>query len=203
MNDGSQDRSYTRARVSTEEETAQDPAPEAAEAPAPGQPKLRRRPFGYRARDVREALDRQTAELGTRESELAELRQDIAALWLAFAQHDRMLRRALGEEAPQPAGVERAPGERPPAPSPAGPEVPRAEAPKGSAGTAPAPSAAADDAAIGRQLSDLDDVLAAIELATQTLERTYAGEAGRPGTGPAPEPEPEPAAEDGERRAAG
>ena len=36
----------------------------------------------------------------------------------------------------------------------------------------------ADAASIGNQLSELDEVLAAIEMATQTLERTYAEEAG-------------------------
>ena len=56
-------------------------------------------------------------------------------------------------------------------------------------------SPAGEDAPIGRQLADLDDVLAAIELATQTLERTYVDEEGRerpqpegpPGRGAAPD----------------
>ena len=62
---------------------------------------------------------------------------------------------------------------------------------------------------VGRQLADLDDVLAAIELATQTLEQTYVEEIAapseqqtaaaaqpketdaEPAPGPAAEPEPE------------
>jgi hypothetical protein len=146
--------------VSTEQESGRErvrpDADAATEAPAPDEvPKLRRRPFGYSKRDVREALDRQSAALEARDGELAELRQDIAALWLAFAQHDRMIRRVLGHD--------------------------------GEAATGPAParvSPAGDEAAIGRQVSDLDDVLAAIELATQKLERSYVAEAGRPSEEP-------------------
>lgn len=90
-----------------------------------------------------------------RDGELAEMRQDIAALWLAFAQHDRMIR-ALGGETPPPLV------ERPPAP----PEP-----------IVPSPSPVEVEAAsIGSQLSELDEVLAAIEMATQTLERTYSDE---------------------------
>ena len=118
-----------------------------AEPGRPERPRLRRSPLGYRRADVDAALE-------TRDSQLAELRQDIAALWLAFAQHDRMLR-ALGGEAAQ---------------SEAAPRKPEPE---------PAPEQAviaAEAASIGEQLSELDDVLAAIEMATQTLERTYADE---------------------------
>lgn len=147
--------------MSTEQETTEAGPAAADAADATDPPKLRSRPFGYRKRDVHDALERQAAALGAREAELAELRQDIAALWLAFAQHDRMIRRALGEEA----ASRQASGGAPPAP--AG-ETP-AEAPAGQASG----GAVTDEAAIGRQLSDLDDVLAAIELATQTLERTY------------------------------
>ena len=55
---------------------------------APGRPgtKLRRRPLGYNRADVDEALK-------ARDGELAELTQDIAALSIAFAQHDRVIRR--------------------------------------------------------------------------------------------------------------
>jgi hypothetical protein len=174
--------------VSAEEETA----PRETAAPADGeQPKLRRRPFGYSKRDVRQALDRQSAELGAREAELAELRQDVAALWLAFAQHDRMIRRALGEG---------------PAPERSAPSEPSAAADSAPAPQAAKPADVADEAAIGRQLSDLDDVLAAIELATQTLEKTYASESERPTAAPPAEgdaPPAEGAGEDAERRAAG
>ena len=132
---------------------AEAAAPEAAQTgPEPGTPepaRLRRRPFGYRRADVDEALQ-------TRDSQLAELRQDIAALWLAFAQHDRMIRDLTG--APDPVTE----------PSPA-PAVPAA--------SAAAPLEPSDPAeSVGRQLSDLDEVLAAIEMATQTLERTYSDE---------------------------
>jgi hypothetical protein len=165
--------------MSTEQESAPEATPStpaaAAEAAPADAPKLRRRPFGYRKGDVREALDRQSAELGAREAELAELRQDIAALWLAFAQHDRMIRRALGEPdaaAEQAAAAPASGGEG----GSATERTAAAGAPAGSAAAA----TAEDDVAIGRQLSDLDDVLAAIELATQTLERTYVEEARRP-----------------------
>ena len=129
-------------------------------------PRLRRSPLGYRRADVDAALE-------TRDSELAELRQDVAALWLAFAQHDRMLR-ALGGGPAQPEPAPRAP-EPEPAPGPEQAVI------------------AAEAASIGEQLSELDEVLAAIETATQTLERTYADEirgAGRddaPGAEPAPD----------------
>lgn len=145
------------------------------------QPKLRRRPFGYRKGDVREAIERReaelearSAELDARDAEVGELRQDVAALWLAFAQHDRMIRSAFGEDAG--ATPERA---RPEAPAEAGAgpassePTPAEEGPPPS--IAPLPTTSGD-LAIGRQLSDLDEVLAAIELATQTLERTYVEE---------------------------
>jgi hypothetical protein len=149
--------------VSEADHQAEAPAPEAADpGPEPGTPepaRLRRRPFGYRRGDVDEALQ-------TRDSQLAELRQDIAALWLAFAQHDRMLRELA---------------EKPGQPEREGPDAPPA-----SAATPLEPS---DPESVGRQLSDLDEVLAAIEMATQTLERTYSEEIAEPpraaGTEPA------------------
>ena len=131
----------------------------------PERPRLRRSPLGYRRADVDAALE-------TRDSQLAELRQDIAALWLAFAQHDRMLR-ALGGEPAQPTPAPRVP-EPEPEPGPDQAVI------------------AAEAASIGEQLSELDDVLAAIEMATQTLERTYADEirggAGDAAAGSEPEP---------------
>jgi hypothetical protein len=119
-----------------------------------GHPPLRRSLFGYRTEDVDRAFE-------ARDTELAELRQDVAALWLAFSQHDRLIRAAL-----------EMPGSPPPAPAAPAPAEP-----------APAPTepAAADASApINRQLEELDHVLAAIESATQTLERTYAEETGAP-----------------------
>jgi hypothetical protein len=116
----------------------------AAELPRPERPKLRRRPLGYKRADVDEAFE-------VRDSELAEMRQDIAALWLAFAQHDRMIR-ALGGVSPPP--LTQPPQDAPPSRSPV----------------------EAEAASIGSQLSELDEVLAAIEMATQTLERTYSDE---------------------------
>lgn len=146
-------------------------SPQAASAPGSiPRPKLRRRPFGYSSRDVDEALD-------ARDFELAELRQDVAALWLAFAQHDRLLRAAFGD-----AGAPRSPQPSPPAADP----MPPASEP-GPAPTPPPPDAHATTGAdpatpgahsVGRQLADLDDALAAIEMATQTLEQTYGEEIG-------------------------
>lgn len=116
-----------------------------------GRPPLRRGLFGYRAEDVDQAFE-------ARDTELAELRQDVAALWLAFSQHDRLIRAVLAEPPSSPA---------PPAPAPAPPESRQAPA--------------AEAAPINRQLEELDQVLAAIESATQTLERTYAEETGATG----------------------
>ena len=63
---------------SEQETTSEGTTPE--QAPAAAQPKLRRRPLGYSKRDVRDALERQSAELGAREAELAELRQDLSLI---------------------------------------------------------------------------------------------------------------------------
>lgn len=126
----------------------------------PGRPepaRLRRRPFGYRRVDVDRALD-------ARDSDIAELRQDIAALWMAFAQHDRILR-------PASTGTP-APGSVAPPPEP----VPEAGPPPLAEPSPEAPAATEDVESVDRQLSDLDEVLAAIEMATQTLERTHAEE---------------------------
>jgi hypothetical protein len=129
-------------------------------------PPLRRGLFGYRTDDVDEAFE-------ARDTELAELRQDVAALWLAFSQHDRLIRAALEMPASSPPT---APPEAPaPAPAPAGPAV---EAPAPIQATPVAPAGAAGAAPVNQQLEELDQVLAAIESATQTLERTYADETG-------------------------
>jgi hypothetical protein len=152
-------RSYTRRILGGEEAEGGEERAVAPERSAP--PRLRRRPLGYKRADVDEAL-------GARDAELAELRQDVAALWLAFAQHDRILRSLTGESPPPAPPAARAPAEGD-APS-AGPARLRSEA-----------------ASIGDQLSELGDVLAAIEMATQTLERTYSEEIDE-----APEPAPPP-----------
>jgi len=136
--------SYTRRSLAEEEPDQNETG---GEPPDPGRierPRLRRRPLGYRRADVDEALE-------ARDSELSELRRDVAALWLAFAQHDRMLRTLSGAPPPQAIAA--------PAPETPAPEPLESEA-----------------ASIGAQLSELDEVLAAIEMATQTLERTYAEE---------------------------
>ena len=118
---------------------------------APDPPQLRRRPFGYRKADVDRALD-------ARDTELTELKQDIAALWLAFSQHDRMIR-ALGGEVPRVTAAV----EREPAPQAVEPSVEQEGVESGAE-------------SIGEPLTELDEVLAAIEMATRTLEDTYADE---------------------------
>lgn len=162
-------RSYTRPSVSeeAEEEVRQQE----------GETTLRRGLLGYRRADVERALaerdesvDDLATELDARDAELAELRQDIAALWLAFAQHDRM----LGElrtviTAAQPEPDERA------EPEGFGPAEER-EADLDPEAREDASGLEAPAASVGRQLADLDEVLAAIEMATQTLEQTYAEE---------------------------
>lgn len=139
----------------------------------PDPPPLRRRLLGgYRPADVRAAI-------AAREEEIDELRRDIAALWLAFGQHERAIR-GLAEagsaaaSAPHPARAEQAPAEA----SSADEAEPGAGADPGertAAGTEPAERRGVHD-----QLADLDQVLAAIEQATRTLERTYADEIAKP-----------------------
>ena len=180
----SQTGSYTDPTLAAEEEEPSSPdggAGEPTETPPvpapPARPRLRRRPLGYRRGDVDDAL-------AARDSELAELRQDVAALWLAFAQHDRILRTITEGSAPRTAaGAEPEPG------SVAG------------AGQAEVPPVAGEAASIGTQLSELEEVLAAIESATQTLERTYSEELAATGQTESPagdEPPGEPT-EDAER----
>jgi hypothetical protein len=127
--------------------------------------------FGYRRDDVDQALE-------ARDSELAEMRQDVAALWLAFAQHDRLIRsviegRASSPQPPPAAATGPPPRQIAPEPTPA-PAPPAAPAPP-----VADPTAAEATAPISRQLEELDQVLAAIESATQTLERTYGEEVGK------------------------
>lgn len=94
----------------------------------------------------------------TAPSEIEELRSDIAALWLAFGQHERILRDLVARlgAALGAAGAVAGGGRE-------------------QAGAAQEPSGPPP---ISRQLSDLDDVLAAIERATEVLERTHADELG-------------------------
>lgn len=163
---------------SEHQDDVEDPGPTES-GPEPGTPepaRLRRRPFGYKRADVDQAIE-------SRDAHLVELRQDIAALWLAFAQHDRMIRGLAGAGGVSKAGVTSEP-------TPAISE--RRAMRSGEPDDIPAPDSGE---AIGRQLSDLDDVLAAIEMATQTLERTYADEVDQPpesadseGSDPANEP---------------
>ncbi len=158
-------------------------------------PRLRRRPFGFKASDVR-------AELRARKAECDEMREDVAALWLVFNQQERALRelsaavaRLGGDRIAQPRerrdegpaigkgnGAAPAAPPRPPVPSPAlrgapEPPVPRYAAPQSQSAPRPAPPASAPPAApeswVAEQLEGLDDVLSAIRQATEMLERTY------------------------------
>ena len=98
---------------------------------------------------------------------VAELRDEVAALWVAFAEHDRAIDAERSERrASVPAS--------PPAP-PSPPDATRRVVP---AGRTEPPS-------VEQQLADLDDVLSAIETATRTLEQNYSGElAEEPESGP-------------------
>jgi hypothetical protein len=153
------------------------PLPDEEEA-AEGR-RLRRRLFGYRAGDVEAAIS-------SRDETLAVLRRDVAALWLAFGQHERAIRQmldaieALGGASVDPPGS-RADGEGAvPATGVHGAPTPAAAA-EGTTGTDAATDAGpvripAAPEAIGAQLAGLDDVLAAIEHATHSLEQAYAEE---------------------------
>lgn len=152
-------------------------------------PRLRRRLLGASRGDV-------VAELAERDSELAELRRDVAALWLAFGQHERTLHQILvalerisGVEIDAPGGRS-AERREPDPPTAAGAGEDGAEeadayerAPRRQTAPEAEPSAPSAESgerpprpavgSISEQLSDLDDVLAAIEQATSSLERTY------------------------------
>lgn len=148
------------------------PLPDEGEA-AEGR-RLRRRLFGYRAGDVEAAIS-------SRDETLAVLRRDVAALWLAFGQHERAIRQMLdaiealgGSSVDPPGGPADSEG---PATAAGGKGSPGAGANEADSGPGPGPErpAAAPDA-IGAQLAGLDDVLAAIEHATHSLEQAYAEE---------------------------
>jgi len=138
-------------------------------------PRLRRRLLGLKASDVE-------AEIGARDTEIAELKRDIAALWLAFGQHERTIQEILKTIEGGGAGAVAPPGGRVEGevPGPAGRRDPE---PRG--------------ASIARQLSGLDEVLGAIEEATRTLERSYAEEI--KGGGAAEPAGAEPSDREGER----
>lgn len=129
--------------------------------PGPGatrsaSPRLRRRLLGLRAGDVK-------AEIGARDSEIAELKRDIAALWLAFGQHERTIQEVLKALERTGGGPIAPPGGR------------AAEAGQPSA-TQSRPGTEPGSGSLAQQLSGLDEVLGAIEEATRTLERNYAEE---------------------------
>lgn len=142
---------------------AREPDPTGFELPDQGEEsgvRLRRRLFGYRRADVE-------AELSSRGRELGELRRDVAALWLAFAQHERTINRVL-DSLEHLSGIRIEP--------PGG----RREHGHGASGGPSEPSRPqAGESVTGDiadRLSDLDQVLDAIGRATASLERTYAGE---------------------------
>ena len=135
---------------------------------------LRRSPLGARAVDVRDQLEAFQEELDDRRDDIDELRNDVAALWLAFGQHERAIRDLIaavealggarvtwpgdqGNGRQLPIQSETLPGV--PAPSPLEP-----------------PGSALDRETIASQLAGLDDVLAAIDQATRSLESVYAEE---------------------------
>jgi len=95
---------------------------------------------------------------------------------MAFAQHDRIIRAggSAGPAAPSPSSAAASDAAAPQPPE----SVPEARTAAGLE-SSPDPSAATGAVeSVDRQLSDLDEVLAAIEKATETLERTYADEIG-------------------------
>lgn len=132
--------------------------------------KLRRRLFGYKRSDVEGAL-------GISARELTELRQDMAALWLAFARQDRLVRETLARLADPPQADRGEPQDTSGEADAPDPEAaPGAEPEVLESSTAGSVERSEDGSSIGEQLSELDEVLATIEKATQTLERTYAEE---------------------------
>ena len=117
-----------------------------------------------------EAPDRQSSETHDSdriEAAIAELRSDIAALWIAFAQQERRLNAlplspTAAESQPEPAT----------AADPADPPVPAATERAPQPAADPQPEAVAPPAGSeAERLADLDAVLAAIERATDRLSR--------------------------------
>lgn len=177
------------------EERRDDAQAEAAdrfELPLPDEeakpPRMRRRPFGLRARDVRE-------EIASKDGEIAELRRDVAALWLAFGQHERTIRDLLDTVERMGGGSVPPPGSRsgPPAPAPEGSSAPASPAhqhdPPAAAGAYAERSPAPEPEAIAAQLSELDSALAAIERATRSLSRDEEADPDPTGGQSSPDPQ--------------
>lgn len=135
--------------------------------------RLRRSPLGVRVVDIRDQLEAVRAEIEAQRDEVDELRSDVAALWLAFGQHERTIRDLI-------AAVEALGGARVPWPGEqtAGTQLPFETEPLPGVSTPPLafdpPGSRLGSEAIATQLAGLDDVLAAIDQATRSLERVYA-----------------------------
>jgi hypothetical protein len=136
--------------------------------------RLRRSPLGTRTVDVRDQFDAIRDELDDRQDDIDELRNDVAALWLAFGQHERAIRELI-------AAVEALGGAQVswPGQSEHGSQMPIQ--PEALPGMPPPPQldppgSALDRETIAAQLAGLDDVLAAIDQATRSLETVYAEE---------------------------
>ena len=130
-----------------------DPGPE---------PRLRRGLFGFRSGDVK-------AEIEARNAEADELRDDVAALWLVFNQHERAIRELI-------VAVERLGGGRIPPPGERNWDDPDDDG-----------SGKVPDGWMADQMEGLDEVLAAIKQATDLLERSYEEvEPRAPGAAPPP-----------------
>lgn len=137
------------------------------------EPRLRRGLFGYRRADVRAELEAQAIEVD-------EMRDELAALWLAFNQHERTIRDLI--TAVRKAG---------------GSEVdPPGARTMNDLYTNPNEGSARSDAWVADQLEGLDEVLGAIKQATELLERGYEGEIAPQGhpQPPAPQAPPPPQA---------
>lgn len=140
--------------------------------------RLRRSPLGVRAIDVRDQLEAMRVELDDRRDDIDELRNDVAALWLAFGQHERAIRELI-------AAVESLGGARVswPGESEHGHQLPfQTESLPGVPPARPLepPGTALDRDTIAAQLAGLDDVLAAIDQATRSLEGVYGEDAAEP-----------------------
>jgi len=121
-------------------------------------PQLRRGLFGYRRRDVEVAM-------ASWEAALTELRDDVAALWVTFAEHDRAI---------DAARLERAASDL--VDSSVQPVPASAVAPEGRSVSGTHPGDRPEPPSVEQQLADLDEVLSAIETATRTLEQSYTGD---------------------------
>lgn len=146
--------------------------------------RLRRSPLGVRAVDVRDQLEGIRTELEDCHDDIDELRNDVAALWVAFGQHERAIRDLIAAvEALGGARVawpgEPGPGRQLPLQTESLPGVPAPGSPP-----LEQPVRNLDREAIAAQLAGLDDVLAAIDQATRSLESVYRGGDEPPGATP-------------------